>query len=83
MRVSLFVVGFELLADLAQAFICIVLTRTDVDDHADDEPDRPDQEQGGDDGSEDGESRHFVFSLKNENRGAMFHRSPIQGMDWI
>ena len=80
MRVSLFVVGFELLADLAQAFICIVLTRTDVDDHTDDEPDRPDQDQGGDDGSEDGESRHFVFSLENGNRGAMQDRSPIQGM---
>ena len=24
-----------------------------------------------------------LFSLKNENRGAMFHRSPIQGMGWI
>ena len=75
--------GLKLLADLAEAFIRIVLTGTDVEGHADDEPDRPDQEQGGDDGSEDGESRHFVFSLKNENRGAMFHRSPIQGMGWI
>ena len=75
--------GLKLLADLAEAFIRIVLTGTDVEGHADDEPDRPDQEQGGDDGSEDGESRHFVFSLKNENRGAILHRSPIQVMGWI
>jgi hypothetical protein len=75
--------GLKLLAYLAEAFIRIVLTGTDVEGHADDEPDRPDQEQGGDDGSEDGESRHFVFSLKNENRGAMKDRSPIQGMGWI
>ena len=79
MRVSLFVVGFELLADLAQAFICIVLTRTDVDDHADDEPDRPDQEQGGDDGSEDGESRHFVFSLGKWKSGSDARSLPDSG----
>ena len=83
MRVSLFDFGFELLADVAQALVHFILTGTNVLDEPHDEPDRPDQDQGGDDGSEDGESRHFVFSLENGNRGAMQDRSPIQGMGWI
>ena len=70
----------ELLAHAAQTLIDLVLTGTDVVDQADDEPQRPDQEQAGDDGSEDSESKHFFSFVGKEKRGAILHRSPFQGM---
>jgi len=75
--------GLKLLADLTEAFIRIVLTGTDVEGHADDEPDRPDQEQGGYDGCEDGKSRHFVFSLDKWKSGSDARSLPDSGNSWI
>jgi len=66
----------KLLADVAQALVHFILARANILDEPDDEPDRPNQEQGGDDGSEAGESRHFVFSLEKKI-GEPSIRSPI------
>jgi hypothetical protein len=57
-----------LFANVAQALIDLVLTGTDVMDHADDEPQRPQDHQGEDEHGDESEDGHAISPwLEKEN----------------
>jgi hypothetical protein len=69
----------KLLADIAQALVHFILAGAHVLNKSDNEPDCPDEDQDGNDGSEDGESRHFVFSLEKWKSGSDIQSLPDSG----